>query len=109
MILQVEPREQGLEASVSAAPTMIIEILIPVMEVLIQPTSIVLYVLILLHSLDKKMRVEELLRREGDQLRRRVDFAIVELFDQSICSFVDLFLEGIFGVDVEVEGQSMME
>lgn len=88
---------------------MIIEILIPVMEVLIQPTSIVLYVLVLLHSLDEEMRVEQLLRREGDQLRRNVDFAIVELFDQGICSFVDLFLEGIFGVGVEVEGQSMME
>lgn len=88
---------------------MIIEILIPVMEVLIQPTSIVLYVLVLLHSLDEEMRVEQLLRREGDQLRRNVDFAIVELFDQGICSFVDLFLKGIFGVGVEVEGQSMME
>lgn len=88
---------------------MIIEILIAIMKVFIQASSIVLYVLVLLHSFYEEMRVEQLLGRKGDQPHRRVDFTIVEFFHQNICSFVDLFLEGIFGVDVEVEGQSMIE
>lgn len=88
---------------------MIIEILITIMEVLIQSSSVVLYVLILLHRFDEEMRIEQFLGRKGHQICRMTYFAIVELLDQSICCFVDSFLEGYFCVDVEIEGQSMIE
>ena len=83
---------------------MVIEVLIAIVEVFIQPSSVVLYVLVLLRSFDEEMRVVQFLGREGDHLSRRVEFAIVELFDQSICCFVDLFFECVFGVYVQVEG-----
>ena len=102
--MQAEPGKQGLEASISAAPAMVIEVLIAIVEVFIQPSSVVLYVLVLLHSFDEEMRVVQFLGREGDHLSRRVEFAIVELFDQSICCFVDLLFASVFCVDVQVEG-----
>ena len=102
--MQAEPGKQGLEASISAAPAVVIEVLIAIVEVFIQASSVVLYVLVLLHSFDEEMRVVQFLRREGDQLSRRVGFAIVELFDQSICCFVDLLFASVFCVDVQVEG-----
>ena len=61
MVLKVKPGEEGLQRTVGAPPPVIIERLVSVMIVLVNPFGIVFGILILFVSFDEQVGVVDLL------------------------------------------------